>query len=334
MKRIGLITEFNPLHEGHKHYINTVQEKYPDSEIVVVMSGNVVQRGEFAITDKFTRAEAALNLGVDLVVELPAYYSLNNANIFAKGSIKVLEKFGVEGIVFGSESNDVNKLEEVAIKMNDDSFQALLKEEVKKVQSFPKAFESLIGIEFKSNDILGVTYISEILKSKNGMSYETIQRDKKYISGSANRVKIKEGNNVSLIDIEKPVDMNDFFDIIKAKILTDDIDNDTVKYVKRYLESENISSWDDMTSVVSNKSFTKAKISREVLKWYLSIENFKGDIRVLAASDRGFTTLKEVEGYTTRYNPEDETTTRIARMISVIHPEYWDKEFKTSVIKK
>ena len=102
MQNVGVIAEFNPFHSGHKHLIDTIKQN--DTAVICVMSGNYVQRGDAAITDKFTRAKMAVLNGADLVVELPTPWAMSTAQNFATGAVGILSALGItDKIVFGSE---------------------------------------------------------------------------------------------------------------------------------------------------------------------------------------------------------------------------------------
>ncbi|MBO5909310.1 MAG: nucleotidyltransferase family protein, partial [Clostridia bacterium] len=93
MKIAAVIAEYNPFHNGHKYQIDKAKQLLgDDTAIVAVMSGNFTQRGELAIADKAVRAEAALECGVDLVLELPHPYSMSSAEFFAKSGVHIIEK--------------------------------------------------------------------------------------------------------------------------------------------------------------------------------------------------------------------------------------------------
>ena len=109
----GLICEFNPLHSGHKHLIKSV--KGENDGLICAMSGNFVQRGEFAVFDKFERAKAAIEAGADLVIEIPTLSSTLSAQGFAKAGVDILEKTGIcTALVFGSESGSIEELKKAA----------------------------------------------------------------------------------------------------------------------------------------------------------------------------------------------------------------------------
>ena len=84
---IGIIAEFNPLHYGHIYLIDKAKEMYPNDEIIVVLGGNILQRGNLSIIEKYDKTKIALESNVDLVVELPYPFATQSADIFAKGSI-------------------------------------------------------------------------------------------------------------------------------------------------------------------------------------------------------------------------------------------------------
>ena len=111
MRATGIVVEYNPFHNGHK--LHLMEAKKNGDLVIAVMSGNFLQRGEPAIYDKWTRAHMALKNGVDLVVELPVFYSSQAAVIVSHGAVDILDKLGAENVVFGSESSDLKKLKKI-----------------------------------------------------------------------------------------------------------------------------------------------------------------------------------------------------------------------------
>ncbi len=110
MNICGIVCEYNPFHNGHLHQINEVRKAGADA-IICVMSGNFVQRGDFAIMQKHARAEAAVKCGADVVIELPLPYAVSSAEFFAFGAVSILEKLGiVTSISFGAECDDLSYL--------------------------------------------------------------------------------------------------------------------------------------------------------------------------------------------------------------------------------
>ena len=105
MSRIlGIISEYNPFHNGHLYQLKKSKQLVNPDYSVCVMSGNFVERGEPSIIDKWSKAEAAIKCGFDMVIELPTLYSISSAENFAEGAIKILEAFGDVTLSFGSES--------------------------------------------------------------------------------------------------------------------------------------------------------------------------------------------------------------------------------------
>ena len=120
MPDIGIICEMNPIHNGHKYIIDQARSMGAE-RVVCVMSGNTVQRGEFAIADKYIRAEALLKCGADLVIELPFPWCSGSAEYFAKGGIEIAKNF-CDLLLFGSECGDLKALTKAATVSNTDMF--------------------------------------------------------------------------------------------------------------------------------------------------------------------------------------------------------------------
>ena len=143
----AVIAEYNPFHLGHVKHLSYVKNVLGAKKIVVVMSGNFTQRGEPAVLDKFTRAKHAILSGADMVVELPTVFATANAEIFAKGAIKVIESLGIcDGICFGVESGKVDDYVKLATALNNESkeFKKILKEKLDGGISLAKAkFETI-----------------------------------------------------------------------------------------------------------------------------------------------------------------------------------------------
>ena len=112
---LGIVAEYNPFHNGHLHHLIESKKITNSDYTIVVMSGKFTQRGEVAIVDKWSRAQMAIENGVDLVIELPTLYAISSAENFASGAIKILNSLGiVDFISFGSECNDISALEDIA----------------------------------------------------------------------------------------------------------------------------------------------------------------------------------------------------------------------------
>ena len=188
MQKIGIICEYNPFHNGHIYHIKKIKEMYPDSIIVLVMSGNIVQRGEFSILDKWVKTEIALNY-VDLVVELPSIFTIQSADGFSYGAITILKNLNVDTIVFGTETFDVDDLIKIAKVQKKKEFAKLTKSYLDKGINYPtalsKATYKLTNIKIeKPNDLLGLSYVKELIDTN--IKPITIKRTNDYHSKKAN----------------------------------------------------------------------------------------------------------------------------------------------------
>lgn len=187
MRVLGIVVEYNPFHYGHLHHLRESIRLVKPDYVVAVMSGNFCQRGEPAIVNKYARTKIALLNGVDLVLELPTVYAIQDAGGFAVGSIGVLHKTGVvTDIVFGSESGDIDFLKRVAHTLVNQTpeFQAEFKKQLKMGFSYPNARKyALMGTLSddvaklsKSNDILGIEYIKALMQYKSEIEPHVIKR--------------------------------------------------------------------------------------------------------------------------------------------------------------
>lgn len=189
MKIVGLITEYNPFHNGHLYHIEKAKEITKADAVIVVMSGNYVQRGAPAIMPKHLRAEVALEAGVDIVLELPVCYATGSAEYFAAGAISLFEQLGcVDSICFGSECGDYGLLEKIAHVAADEpeEYKFSLQEALRKGLSFPRARQmalknylrddALDDVLEQPNNILGIEYIKALHKNHSSIQSYTIKR--------------------------------------------------------------------------------------------------------------------------------------------------------------
>ncbi len=160
MKTVGIICEYNPFHTGHLHHINTAR----GGSVICLMSGNFTQRGEPAITDKFTRATAACAAGADLVLELPFPYCAASADYFAGAGVAILDELGTDEINFGSETGDLERLISLARAAADPEFDKKYKEILAADPTLGTAETYFLALgengvsELASNDLLGLSY--------------------------------------------------------------------------------------------------------------------------------------------------------------------------------
>ncbi|MBC7087356.1 MAG: nucleotidyltransferase [Tissierellales bacterium] len=192
MKTIALITEYNPFHFGHLYHLNEAKKISSATHSICIMSSSFVQRGEPAIVDKWSRAKMAIDSGVDLVIELPFLSSVQTAELFAYGSVRILDELKtVDYLIFGSESGDLKTLQEIACVLCKEPYlyKKELKENLKKGLSFPISRNLAIANYFSNyykfdikdilnnaNNILAVEYLKALNKLSSNIKPLTIKR--------------------------------------------------------------------------------------------------------------------------------------------------------------
>ena len=188
MSNIGIIAEYNPFHNGHKYLVkNAIKETGADG-VIALMSGNFIQQGAPAMADKYTRAEAAVRGGVDIVFELPVIYATASARDFANGAVAMLSSMkNVEYIAFGVEDMEQNMFFEIAdiLAKEPKEYKTLLNEYLSKGNSYPaaseKAIKKILGnsvgsVISRPNNILGISYLSALIKQKSHLQPIMIER--------------------------------------------------------------------------------------------------------------------------------------------------------------
>lgn len=314
IKITGIVCEYNPFHNGHILHIKKTRELTEPDVLICVMSGNFVQRGEPAITNKWDRAATAIRHGVDLVVELPFIYATQSADAFAQGSIETLKLLKVDNIVFGSESNDIKKLEELLLI--DDDISSLKAEGI----SSAMAYERLYG-GLHPNDILGLNYVKHA--RNNDIEAYTIQRTNSYhnqnmegsiSSATAIRNQIYKHEDYEygtpMKDLNDSFKMEHYYPYIKMLLLT----TPAKELKKSFLMDEGIENnliknckiadaYEEFLNLCISKRYTKSSIQRTLV--HLMNHTYKNDadflpelnhVRILAFNQKGkdyLHTLKE-----------------------------------------
>lgn len=177
MRVAGIIAEYNPLHNGHVYHLQQARMASHSDYVIVVMSGDYVQRGEPAVADKYIRTQWALEAGADLVLELPAACALSSAERFAAGGVKILAGTGVlNSLCFGSETPDISSLEQAAQALSEEppAFLQSFREQLSLGKSYPRArydaleacgaSPALLETLRSPNSILGMEYIRYLKK--------------------------------------------------------------------------------------------------------------------------------------------------------------------------
>ena len=223
MKAVGLVTEYNPFHNGHLYHLNKAMELTGADISVAVMSGDFVQRGEPAVLDKYTRTSMALNSGVNLVVELPVNYAVSSAESFAAGALKVLDYIKADSIAFGSESGNIERLSKLAHILcdNEDTLYKEISKYTANGISYAAARQKVVekltdkdtaAMLTSSNNILAVEYLKAIIKNNYAIKPYTIKRQgdsyndtdirSEYASATALRGNLKADNISKYIPVK------------------------------------------------------------------------------------------------------------------------------------
>ncbi len=244
---IAIITEYNPFHNGHKYQIDKIKELYPTSNIIIIMSGNFVQRGDVAISSKFLRTEMAINCGADIVLEIPQIFATSSAMYFAKGSVAILNNLGIiDKLCFGCENTDVETLTKIAKFLIEEpnDFKEILQNHLKDGHSYPKSrYMALSAFGFSDtiktpNNILGVEYIKSLLELNSKIEPIVINRTNDYhekdiVSTVTSATSIRQNiNNLSLIEKTIP---SSAFEIFKKDILDNNYNIDNLSSIFSYI---------------------------------------------------------------------------------------------------
>ncbi len=168
MRATGIVAEYNPFHNGHRHHVAEIRRLAGDTALVAAMSGNFVQRGEPALFDKWARAEMAVRGGVDLVLELPAAFAVRSAQYFAAGAVRLLASLGVvDRLSFGAENPDLDGLRRLAAASASAEAAATLRRRLDKGETYAAALGRSLAaasglpaaMAAAPNNILAVEYL-------------------------------------------------------------------------------------------------------------------------------------------------------------------------------
>lgn len=365
MKVIGVIAEYNPFHLGHLYQINEIKKRYPDSIIVAIVSSCFTQRGEVSVINKWNKTKVCLNNNIDIVLELPFLYATQSADIFAKGAINILNKIGIDTLVFGTETDDISKLKEMAkLQLNDKEYENVVKSYLDKGYNYPtslsKSIKDILGYEIsKPNDLLALSYIKQVMLTNKDIEVVNIKRTNDYHgkdidNNIVNASLIREHlindkdirNFIPKYDVNylyKDVNINKFYDLLRYQIINniDNLDNFLTvdegieNRIKKYI---NISdSWDDLVNNIKTKRYTYNKINRmlvHILCGLTKEEVKKLDIdyiRILGFNNKGRNYLNSIKknvnvGMVTNYKEGISNLFDLEYRINYIYSLVIDKE--------
>lgn len=326
MHVVGIVAEFNPFHGGHGYLIDKIKEKYPDSLLISVMSGNFVQRGEPALYDKWRRSRVAVENGIDLVVQLPTRFSNASSYFFSYGAIEILNSLGVNTIAFGSEIGYLNKILEIANVLYDNSSQLneYAASKVKDGISFPKARDEFLKsrlvdsdlfsesnfsekFSIAPNDILGIDYILSSKKISYDGDFFVVKRKGLEHNLSASIIRDNfYSQNPDLLQ-----SLQDRFLAVLASKMSAVISNDFLQTKSTYdfelyntlkKEWRTAKNMQDIENLLVNKMHTRARVRRFLISILIGVDtpydsNACGYnlIYPLAFNTKGARYLKEIK---------------------------------------
>ena len=332
-KSVGIIAEYNPFHNGHQYHLSKSLRETGAEVSIAVMSGSLTQRGQFPVADKWTRAELAVQCGIDLVVEMPVIFSCNSAGYFAASGVEILESLGADFIAFGSETGDAEALRRLVRLMSDyeKDIEEMVREAVKQGWTYPRARQEVLrrlggdqaaDLLKTPNNILAVEYLRHMKHAKavairrEGPGYHEEGAMENIASASYIRKILGEGGSAEawlpscvtdkLID-EKKITEDRMFRMVVQSCLTMTADQleelaaageglgNKIKDSLRYTGN-----YEDLVEQLKSKRYTRSRIYRLLGQAMVGItgemvRKGKNYIRVLAFSEAGSRYLKTIK---------------------------------------
>lgn len=317
MKSFAIISEFNPFHNGHKYILEKAKEITKADIAISFMSGDFVQRGEPALIDKFLRAESSLEEGFDLVIEMPNFITLQSAKFFAKKSLEIIEKLGVDYLCFGIENISPSNFLKYSnlILDNEDIIHEKTKEYLDMGLSYGKSnyqaiFDLIDNKDFiSSNNVLALEYVKALKDLNSKIEPIPITRlgannseekiaDEKFASSFAIRNNI-ESDFSSLVPLSSFEKIEEFrkvyksfpnyskiYDFFRYKLL---IEKNDIKCCLCYEEGmENLliknakvcHSFEEFISKTNSKRFTNSRIKRLIINYLIENESYLNNIYI------------------------------------------------------
>ncbi len=277
MRVAAVICEFNPFHNGHKYLIDKIKSECADC-VIAIMSGSFVQRGDVAITDKYSRARAALENGCDLVVELPTVFALSSAENFAKGGVGIAKALKADMLCFGAEDDNISMLSDIADSFCDEMFKNVLRKHISNGSYYAKAvsdsIEEVLSPQHcemlsKPNNTLAVEYIkalkgtdiTPIAIKRNGAFHDSDIVSKNIASATHIRNLVQ---NDGTYDSFTSMNIKSISDIKKLET--------TILYKLRTMSKEELENLPDVTEGLHNRIFECCRNSNSLVELYNNLK--------------------------------------------------------------
>ena len=330
MKVLGIIAEYNPFHNGHLYHLQKCRSEAEADFVVAVMSGNFTQRGEAAVMDKWARSRAAVECGIDLVLELPFAYAVNSAEFFAKGGIGILQGLGcVTHLGFGAEAGNLNSLMSIAEAHweEDRALKHFLRTGISYAKAKEEWLKERLGAEMAAlaitpNNILALEYLKQLKKTgstiipvmvnRKGPGYLDPEPADRFASATAIRNHLGEAERevympapaVRLLREAPHADKQRYFDLIRTVILRSSTKElSKICSVSEGLENRiksmvrTTGSLEELIACISSKRYPKTRISRILCQTVMGLGDFQDAYyaRVLAAGTKGMQLLRQIK---------------------------------------
>lgn len=328
MHVIGIIGEYNPLHLGHIYQIKEIKKRFPDSLIILITNSIFTERGDVSIINKWDKTKLSLENQIDLVVELPFPYATQSADIFAKGALEILNYLKINYLVFGSESNNLEKINNIAeTQLKNLNYNIIVKKYLETGLNYPtamsKALTELLGYTItEPNDLLGLSYIKEIkinnypikpILIKRTNSYHNKEINSNIINASLIRELFLQKKDISSYIAKNSyqfliqnLSLESYFPYLKYKILTEKdlsiyqtVEEGIENRIKKVINNSN--SWQELVLNIKSKRYTYNKINRMLIHILTSFTKEEAKnininyIRILGFNQKGKKYLNEIK---------------------------------------
>lgn len=326
MKVLGVVVEFNPMHNGHHYFIEKAKAKLNPDVTIAVMSSSFSMRGDFMVVDKWSRAKFALDYGIDIVLELPYLSTVNSSDYFCFNAIKILNEFGITDIAFGVELDNLEKLIHIKNILKSSSFDNILKTHLDKGHSYANSSyhaikeltddEEIIKMYSLPNNTLAIGYLKALDTINPNIKITPIKRiannyydeqinDTLINSATALRNEITLGNDITKYtkinyDYYNPLIANqNIFTLLRYQLISTPLaELKNISGVNEGIENRFISfinlakDYDDFIKHVQTRRYSPNRIKRIILNIILKINkayeaNFHYYLRILAMNQIG-----------------------------------------------
>ena len=252
MNVVGIIAEYNPMHNGHIYNIKMAKELTKADFAIVIMSGSFTEQGNISVVNKFDKAKLAIENGADLVIELPIIYAISSAENFAFGAVNILNSLGiVTHLAFGAESNNICTLNEIAntYLVNKEkiitNIQDFSKQGINSGKAYSMAIAKYLNNGYNEtdftlpNNILGIEYLKALIRLKSQIKPVLVQR----LNSSHNDKEIVNTSEFASSTSIRAVLSDDTLNSIeKLNKISNSIPKNTYEYLKNnnYLLNEDL----------------------------------------------------------------------------------------------